>query len=75
MNPEQKRERILLQLETTAQRHRWAKKTAKTKGTTQALIKFTRDCLGELNQLKAKVAYLNRLLKLEKLSKAIKISR
>ena len=70
---QQKRDRLLLQIETANRRCRWAQATAKSNGSTPALKRFTQDSLKEWNELKAKLAKLNRQMKLERLSRELTI--
>jgi hypothetical protein len=51
----------------------WARAEAKRNPTTPALTRFIEDCREERRALKAKLAKVNRLVKLEKLSKELKI--
>jgi len=74
MTPVQKRDRILLQIETATSRYRWSRAAAKAKGSTPALKRFTQDCLKEWHNLKIKLAKANRLVKLDKLAKELRVS-
>ena len=47
MTPVQKRDRILLQIETATSRYRLAQAAATAKGSTPALKRFTQDSLKE----------------------------
>jgi hypothetical protein len=73
MTPVERRDRILLQIETATSRYRWARTTVAAKGSTPALKRFTRDSLQEWGHLKVKLAKAKRLVKLEKLGKELRI--
>lgn len=73
MNPVERRDRILLQIETAISRYRWPQATAKSKGRTPALKRFTQDSLKEWHALKVKLAKAKRLVKLDKLAKELRI--
>jgi hypothetical protein len=73
MTPVQKRDRILLQIETATSRYRWSQAAAKAKGSTPALKRFMHDSLKEWHALKVRLAKAKRLVKLDKLAKEVRI--
>jgi hypothetical protein len=74
MSPHQRRERLRLEITTATMRLDWAIAEAKRNPTTPALIRFIKDSREERRALKAKLANLDKMIKLEELGKELKIS-
>jgi len=74
MTPAQRCKRVRLEILTATMRLDWAIAQAKNQPTSTALTRFMRDTRWECLKLKNKLVLLEQRAKIEKLSKAIKIS-
>jgi hypothetical protein len=73
MSPHQRRDRLRLEIVTAAMRLDWAIAEAKRNPTTSALTRFIKDSREECRALNVELAKVDKLIKLEKLSKELRI--